>query len=95
MKQLICDSLNGVRITQTILATAIYTPVEDVGPLEGIASGRWSAGIVEESRVRSAVDGGEMGGEDMREEIVAGNACGGKPGCLGGKAESVGVGPSL
>lgn len=42
-------------------------------------------GFVEETRVRSAVDGGEMGGGDMREEIVAGNACGGKPGCLGGK----------
>ena len=26
MKQLICDSLNGMRITQIILATAICTP---------------------------------------------------------------------
>ena len=86
VKQLICDSLNGIIITQKILATAIHTPVRDVGPLEGTAAGGWSAGIVEESRVRSVVDGGEMALGDMREETVVGNACGGKPGSLGSKA---------
>lgn len=45
MKQLICDSLNWSGESHRQLATAIYTPVEDVGPLEGIAAGRWSAGI--------------------------------------------------
>ena len=88
MKQLVCDSLNGMRVTQTILATAIHTPVRDVrdvGPLEGTAAGSWSVGIVEGSRERSAVDGGEMARGDTRKETVVGNACGGKPGRLGGK----------
>ena len=85
MKQLVCDSLNGMRVTQTILATAIHTPVRDVGPLEGTAAGSWSVGIVEGSRERSAVDGGETARGDTRKETVVGNACGGKPGRLGGK----------
>ena len=87
MKQLVCDSLNGMRVTQTILATAIHTPVRDVGPLEGTAAGSWSVGIVEGSRERSAVDGGEMARGDTRKETVVGNACGGKPGRLGGKVK--------
>ena len=97
VKQLICDSLNGMRITQKILATAIHTPVRDMCPLEGTAAGGWSAEIVEESRVRSVVDGGEMALGDTWEEIVVGNACGGKPGSLGGKVIllCVGMGPSL
>ena len=37
-------------------------------------------------RVRSAVDCREMARRDVREEIVEGNASGGKPGSLGGKA---------
>ena len=36
--------------------------------------------------MRAAVDCGEMDGEDVREEIEVGNACGGKPGSHGSKA---------
>ena len=50
VKQLICDSLNGMRITQTILVTAIRTPDRDTGPLEGTVAGNWSIGIVEQSQ---------------------------------------------
>ena len=32
---------------QTVLATAIYTPDRDAGPLEGTAAGSCSLGIVE------------------------------------------------
>ena len=37
------------------------------------------------SRVRAAVDCGETDGAGVREEIVVGSACGGKPGSHGGK----------
>ena len=36
-------------------------------------------------RVRAAVDHGETDLGDVREEIVVGNACGGKPGNHGSK----------
>ena len=36
--------------------------------------------------VRAAVDCGETDGGDVREEIVVGNTCGGKPGSHGSKA---------
>ena len=36
-------------------------------------------------RAWAAVDGGEMDGGDVREEIVVRNACGGKPGNHGSK----------
>ena len=36
-------------------------------------------------RARAAVDGGGMDQEDVREEIVVGNACGEKPGSHGSK----------
>ena len=36
-------------------------------------------------RVRAAVDCGETVPGDVREEIVVGNACGGKPGSHGNK----------
>ena len=56
-----------------------------MGPLEGTMAGNWSVGIVEESRVRSAEDCVETARGDRRQEIVVGNACGGKPGSHGGK----------
>ena len=40
---------------------------------------------MEQSRVRAAVDYGETDQGDVREEIVVGNACGGKPGSHGSK----------
>ena len=50
MKLLICDSLNGMRITQTILATTRHIMDRDMGPLEGTVAGSWSVGIVEQSQ---------------------------------------------
>ena len=43
-------------------------------------------GLWSNPRVRAAVDCGEMDQGDVREEIVVGNACGGKPGSHGSKA---------
>ena len=40
---------------------------------------------MEQSRARAAVDYGETDQGDVREEIVVGNACGGKPGSHGSK----------
>ena len=50
VRQLIYDNLNGMRITQTILAAAIHTPDRDASPLEGAVTGSWSLGIVEQSQ---------------------------------------------
>ena len=43
-------------------------------------------GLWSNLRARAAVDCGEMDRGDAREEIVVGNACGGKPGSHGSKA---------
>ena len=48
--------------------------------LEAGVEGLWS-----NPRVRAAVDCGEMDQGDVREEIVVGHACGGKPGSHGSK----------
>ena len=48
VKQLMCDNLNGMKITQIILAAAICTLDRDMGPLEGTAVGSWSIGMVEQ-----------------------------------------------
>ena len=50
VKELICGSLNGMRITQTDLAAAIHTPDRDAGHLEGTVAGSWRVGIVEQSQ---------------------------------------------
>ena len=47
VKQLICGNLNGVRITQTILAATLCTSYSDTGPLEAAVAESWSVGIVE------------------------------------------------
>ena len=39
MKQLICDSLNGMRITQTILAPTLHISDRDASPLESTVAG--------------------------------------------------------
>ena len=59
VKQMIRDGLNWMRITQTILSTAIHTPDRARGPLEGPAAGSWSAAVVEQTQARSADDCGE------------------------------------
>ena len=50
MQQLICDSLDGVRTTQMILATSICIPDRIANPLEHVVAGSWNVGIGEQSR---------------------------------------------
>ena len=50
VKQLMCDNLNGMKITQIILTGAICTLDRDTDPLEGTVAGSWSIGIVELSQ---------------------------------------------
>ena len=50
VKQLMCDNLNGMKITQIILTAAICTLDRDTGPLEGTVAGSWNIGIVEQSQ---------------------------------------------
>ena len=102
VKQLICESLNGMRITETILAAAICS-------LGRGMQGRkvpWKAqGWELEHRDCGAIRGelsyrmrGEARG-DVREEVAVGNACAGNPGSRGGRAtlqsHSQAVEPSL
>ena len=70
---------------QTVLATAICTLDRDTGPLEGTVAGSWCIGLWSNPRARAAVDCEEMDQGDVREEIVVGNACGGKSGSHGSK----------
>ena len=51
--------------------------------VQQLGAGVW--GLWTEPRARTAVDCGEMDREEVREEIVVGNACGGKPGSHGSK----------
>ena len=69
---------------QTVLATAICTLDGDTG--EGTVAGSWCIGLWSNPRARAAVDCRETDRGDMREEIVVGNTCGGKPGSHGSKA---------
>lgn len=66
MKQLICESLNGVRTTQIIWTTALCTPHRDASPWECIVAGTGVWGLESNTRARTAVDFGEtaegMGG---------------------------------
>ena len=85
MKQLISGSLNGMRIRQSlpqpyIPQTGTQVPWK-VQLLGGGVQGLWN-----NPRVRAAVDCREMDRGDVREDIVVGNACGGKPGSHGSKA---------
>ena len=71
---------------QTVLDAAIHTLDRNAGPLEGAVDGSWRWGIVEQSQGRAAVGCGETDRGVAREEIVVGNACGGKPVSHGSKA---------
>ena len=64
----------------------MHNPKNDACHLESAAAGSWSLGVVEQTRVRDAVDCGEIDRGEVREEIVVGNACGGKLGSHGSKA---------
>ena len=48
VKQMICGSLNGMRIRQSLLQPYIHQRA--AGPLEGMVAGSWSLGIVEQSQ---------------------------------------------
>ena len=91
-------TLNGVRTTQTILATALHTPDTDASLLEWVAAETEVCGLESNPRVRSAVDCTETAGGGIM-EITVGNTFGGKPGSHGGKAillsHAQGVGPKL
>ena len=69
---------------QTVLDAAIHSPDRDASLLEGAAAESCSLGIVEQPQ--GAVDSGETGWGDVREEIVVRNAHGGKPGSHGSQA---------
>ena len=84
MKHLICGSLNGMRIRQSlpqphIPQTGMRVPWK-VQKLGAGVCGVWSG-----PRVRAAVGSGETDRGEVREEIVVGNASGGKPGSHGSK----------
>ena len=49
VKQLICGSLNGMRIRQSLPQPYIHSPERDTGLLEGTVTESWSLGIVEQS----------------------------------------------
>ena len=55
----------------------------NVEPLKGAAAGSWSLGIVEQVQGEDCRET-DRGG--VREEIMVGNACGGKLGSHGSKA---------
>ena len=62
---------------QIVLAAAIHNPDRDAGPLESFGTGSWSLGIVEQSQGKGCC-WLQTDQRDVREEIVMGNACGGK-----------------
>ena len=51
--------------------------------VQQLGAGVW--GLWSDPRARTAGDCGETNQGDVREEIVVGNACGGKPGSYGSK----------
>ena len=85
MKQLICGSLNGMRIRQSLPHPYIpWTGMLVTWKGQWLGAGDW--GLWSNLRARAAVDCGETDGGDVKEETVAGNACGGKLGSHGSKA---------
>ena len=84
VKQLICGSLNGMRIRQSLPQPYMPWIGTQVSWKEQ-QPGSGAQGLWRNPRARAAVDYGEMDWEDMREEIVVRDACGGKPGSHGSK----------
>ena len=68
---------------QTVLAAA---RARDTGPREGTETGSWSLEIVKQSQGEGCCWLPRMDGGIVGEEIVVGDACGGKPGSHGSKA---------
>ena len=82
MQQLICDNLNGMRSTQTILATALHRLDRDTSPLKRMVARSWNIGTGEQSQGETLGDGPR----DMRKEIVVEDAFAGKRRRHAGKA---------
>ena len=77
MKQLICGSLNGMRIRQSL--SQLYIPQTGTQvPWRVQRLGTEVQGLWSNPKARAAVDCREMDLGDVREETVVGNACGGK-----------------
>ena len=83
VKQLICGSLNKMRIRQSLLQPP-WTRMRVPWKVQRLGAG--ILGLWSNPRVRAAVDHRETDPGDVREEIVVGNACGGKLGSHGSKA---------
>ena len=84
MKQLICGNLNGMRIRQSLPQPYILQAETRVPwKVQCLGAGVW--GGWSDPRVRAAVDSGETDRGEGREEIVVGNACGGKRDSHGSK----------
>ena len=85
VKQLICGSLNGMRIRQCLSQPYIPRTGRRVSwKMKWLGAGVW--GVWSDPRVMAAVDCGETDRGEGRREIVMGNACGGKLGSHGSKA---------
>ena len=85
VKELICSSLNGMRIRQSLLKPYIpWTGMRVPWKAQWLGAEVW--GMWSDPRARVAVDREEMESGQVREEIVIGNACGGKPRSHGSKA---------
>ena len=84
VKQLICGSLNGMRIRQSLLQPYIpWTGMQVLWKAQWL--GAEVEGLQSNPRARAAVDCGETDQGDVREETVVGNAYGRKPGNHGSK----------
>ena len=85
VKQMICDSLNRVRNTQTVCIMTVCAPDWDTGPLMcmGLGAGAWR--LESNPGMRTAVDCREMAwGEEGRKSETE-NAFGEKPGGNGSR----------
>lgn len=69
MKQLICNSLNGVRTHTDFHVAALHTLDRDASSPECIVARSWNGAFESNPRAKTAVDSGEM---------VSGNAFEGK-----------------
>ena len=84
MKPLISGSLHGIRIRQSLpqpyipwIGTQFSWKAQQLGP------GVWE--LWSDPRVKGAVNCGETDREEVKEENLMGNTCGGKPGSHGSK----------
>ena len=85
MKQLISGSLNGKRIRPSLPQLCIpWTGTWIPWEVQRMGAGVW--GGCGDPRARAAADSRETYRGEVREEIVMGNGCGGKPGSHGSKA---------